>query len=100
MYLQKQSELYSEYKSHNTLKGLFGISPNVWVTFLSSLYRGSISEREIVEENHFVDLLEQGDLIMADRGFGIQDLLATKHAQLFIPLRRQSPADQFSRRVF
>ena len=50
-----------------------------------------------MEESHFVDLLEQGDLIMAGRGFGIQDLLATKHAQLFIPPRRQSPADQFSK---
>ena len=27
--LQKQSKLYSEYKSHNTFKGLVGISPNV-----------------------------------------------------------------------
>ena len=27
--LQKQSEFYSEYKSHNTFKGLIGISPNV-----------------------------------------------------------------------
>lgn len=50
-----------------------------------------------MEESHFVDLLEQGDLIMAGRGFGIQDLLATKHAQLFIPPSRQSPADQFSK---
>ena len=95
--LQKQSDFYSEYKSHNTFKGLIGISPNVWVTFVSSLYGGSISDREIVEKSHFVDFLEQGDLIMADRGFDIQDLLATKQAQLFIPPQRQSAADQFSK---
>ena len=35
--LEKQSELYSEYKSHSKLKGLVGISPNVWITFVSSL---------------------------------------------------------------
>ena len=56
--LQKQSELYSEYKSHNTFKGLIGISPNVWMAFVSGLYGGSISDREIIEKSHFIDLLE------------------------------------------
>ena len=68
--LQKQSELYSEYKSHNTFKGLIGTSPNVWMTFVSGLYGGSISERELVEKSHFID-----------RGFEIQDMLAVKQAQ-------------------
>ena len=95
--LQKQSELYSEYKSHNTFKGLIGISPNVWMTFVSGLYGGSISDREIVERSHFIDLLEYNDIIMADRGFEIQDMLAVKLAQLFIPPRRQSAEDQFSK---
>ena len=95
--LQKQSELYSEYKSRNTFKGLIGISPNVWMTFLSGLYGGSISEREVVEKSHFIDLLEQNDLIMADRGFEIQEMLAVKQAQLFIPPKRQSVEDQFSK---
>ena len=49
------------------------------------------------KKSHFVDFLEQGDLIMADRGFDIQELLATKQAQLFIPPKRQSAADQFSK---
>lgn len=95
--LQKQSEFYSEYKAHNTYKGLVGISPNVWVTFVSNLYGGSISDREIVEKSHFVDLLEHPDLIMADRGFDIQDILATKQVRLFIPPKRQSSMDQFSK---
>ena len=88
--LQKQSEFYS-------VKGLIGISPNVWVTFVSSLFGGSISDRRIIEKTHFVDLLEQGDLVMADRGFDIQDLMAAKQAKLFIPPKRQSTADQFSK---
>ena len=49
-----------------------------------------------MEKSHFVDLLEQGDLIMADRGFDIQDLMAAKQAKLFIPPKRQS-IDQFSK---
>ncbi|CAB3994975.1 Hypothetical predicted protein, partial [Paramuricea clavata] len=93
--LQKQSEFYSEYKAHNTYKGLVGISPNVWVTFVSNLYGGSISDREIVEKSHFIDLLEHPDVIMADRGF--EDILATKQVRLFIPPKRQSKMDQFSK---
>ena len=71
--LEKQSELYSEYKSHSIFKGLVGISPNVWITFVSSFYGGSISDKEIVKRSSKIDLLEENDLIMADRGFDIQD---------------------------
>ena len=95
--LQKQSELYSEFKSHNTFKGLVGISPNVWMTFVSGLYGGSISDREVVEKSNFIDLLDHNDLIMADRGFEIQDMLAVKQAQLFIPPKRQSVEDLLSK---
>ena len=42
--LQKQSELYSEYKSHNTFKGLIGISPNVWMIFVSAVSMGAASQ--------------------------------------------------------
>ncbi len=71
MDLQKQSELYTEYKSHNTFKGLVGISPNMCMTFVSGLYGGSISDKEIVEKSHFIDLLDHNDLLMADPGFEI-----------------------------
>ena len=46
-----------------------------------------------MEKSNFVALLEQGDLIMADH----QDLMAAKQAKLFIPPKRQSTADQFSK---
>ena len=75
--LEKQRELYSEHKSHNTFKGLVGISPNVWITFVSSLYGGSISDKEIVKSSSKIDLLEENDLIMADRGFSKENCFAT-----------------------
>lgn len=40
------SEMYSDYKSHNTCKGFICITPNCWVTFVSHLYPGRISDRE------------------------------------------------------
>ena len=34
---QKHSEMYSDYKSHDTFKGLVCISPSGWITFISQL---------------------------------------------------------------
>ena len=93
--LEKQSEAYSEYKFHNTFEGLVGISPHVWITFVSSLYGGSISDKEIAKSSSLIDLLEENDLIMADRGFDIQDLLACKKVKLFILL-----SDKVIRTIF
>ena len=42
-----QSQLYLSYKSNTTLKGLIRIAPHGAITFVSSLYTGSISDKEI-----------------------------------------------------
>jgi len=47
--LLNSSRLFSSYKNHTTVKGLVGIAPSGAITFLSQLYSGSISDREIVE---------------------------------------------------
>ena len=70
------SELFSSYKNHTTLKGLIAISPAGHISFISQLYTGSISDREITERSGFLDLsFEANDSVMADKGFTIQDLL-------------------------
>ena len=69
-------ELFSSYKNHTTLKGLIGIAPSGAITFISQLYTGSISDREIVIRSGFLDqAFVGGDRIMADKGFTIQDIL-------------------------
>ena len=74
--LQLNGELFSNYKHRETLKGLIGISPGGAITFISQLYTGSISDREIVARSGFLDLpFEDNDSVMADKGFTIQDLL-------------------------
>ena len=78
------SEFYSAYKSHTTLKCLVGIAPHGSVTFVSSLYQGSISDKEITRRSGILSLLEE-DEVMADKGFLIQDLLEPKKATLTIP---------------
>jgi len=70
------SKLFSSYKNHVTLKGFVGIAPSGAITFISQLYGGSISDREIVERSGFLKLeFDKGDTVMADKGFTIEDLL-------------------------
>ena len=66
------SELFSAYKNHTSLKGLEGISPSGVITFISQLYTGSMSDREIVER---AGILNEGDSVMADKGFTVSDIL-------------------------
>ena len=80
-----QSETYSSYKSHNTAKGLVAIAPNGALTFVSDLYGGHCSDKVIVEHCGILQLLEEGDAVISDRGFEIQDLLASKKVYLNIP---------------
>lgn len=46
-----QSEMYSAYKTHYTMKALVGIAPHGAVTFISNLYGGSVSDKEIFKQS-------------------------------------------------
>ncbi|XP_068696486.1 uncharacterized protein [Montipora foliosa] len=92
--LQKHSESYSTYKSHTTLKCLLGVDPKGGIMFISQLYEGSISDKQIVQRSGFLDILDKkvmvgeikkGDGIMADKGFDIQNDLKKLGLQLNIP---------------
>ena len=70
------SELFSSFKNHTTLKGLVGISPGGAISFINQLYSGLISDREIVTRSGFLNLpFDRGDSVMADKGFTVEDLL-------------------------
>ena len=86
--LSLQSQHYSNYKSHTTMKGLVGIAPNGSFVFISQLYTGAISDRQLVIQSGLLDLLDDvpaGKSIMADKGFEIQDLLVPSGLLLNIP---------------
>ncbi|XP_064470112.1 uncharacterized protein LOC135384858 [Ornithodoros turicata] len=80
-----QSDTYSSYKSHNTAKGLIGITPNGLISFISDLSPGRISDRDIVRLSGLYNLLEPGDSVMADRGFLIANDLEERGVKLNIP---------------
>ena len=79
-----QSDTYSTYKSRNTGKCLLGISPSGTFIFVSDVYGGNVSDIYITEHSNILELIEEGDDIMADTEFTIRDLL-TKKATLNIP---------------
>ena len=83
--LEAQSELWSDYKHHCTVKFLVAISPNGAITWLSPTYGGRASDKYIVKDSRFLQYLEPGDVIMADKDFKIQTELAAKSARLYIP---------------
>ena len=89
-----QQIIFSTYKNHNTAKALIGITPSGAVSFISSLYEGSISDRNIFIESAILEKLETGDFVMADKGFNVADLLDIRGMKLNIPPRKNG--DQFT----
>lgn len=80
-----QQMTFSNYKNNNTFKALIGISPDGDITFVSSLYPGSISDKQLTRRCGIIDLLEPGDSVMADCGFDIEEDLILKGVHLNIP---------------
>ena len=80
-----QKATWSDYKHHNTVKLLVGITPSGAFSFISKLWSGSTSDRRVTQESGLIDLLEEGDQVMADRGFTIRDLLTKKGVKLNMP---------------
>ena len=74
--LRLNSELFSSYNNHITLKGWVGILPGGAITFISQLYTGHISDREIATRSGFLNLpFDRGDSVMADKGFTVEGFL-------------------------
>jgi len=70
-----QQVTFSNYKNHNTFKALIAISPSGAICFVSDLFGGNISDKELTAQCGLLDYLEENDSVMADRGFNISELL-------------------------
>ena len=83
--LLRNSQLFSNYKSHTTFKSLIGIAPHGPITFVSNLYSGNVSDVELTKSCGILHLLEPGDTVMADKGFTVEKVLAERNVNLLIP---------------
>ena len=62
------------------------MAPNGMISFISAGRGGWTSDKHIVNQSGFLDLLDTGDIILADRGFTINSELLMLKAKLHIPL--------------
>ena len=83
--LYARAQTWSSYKHHNTEKYLIGITPQVSVSFISEGWGGRASDKYITTKSGFIKNLLPRDIVLADRGFNIDELIATVGASIQIP---------------
>jgi hypothetical protein len=83
--LTARAATWSSYKHHNTLKYLIGITPCGSISFVSKAFSGRTSDKVVTQRSGFLDMLEPYDLILADRGFLIEEEISSRNCYLSIP---------------
>ena len=61
---EAQQVTFSSKKNSNTLKALFGIVPISGFSFASTLYGGTISDKELTQKSGLIEKLQYGDVII------------------------------------
>lgn len=83
--LLARAQTFSNYKHHNTVKVLIGITPQGTVSFVSEAWGGRTSDKFLTENCGFLKNLVPGDLVLADRGFTVHEEVWFRQAELNIP---------------
>ncbi|XP_011661157.1 putative nuclease HARBI1 [Strongylocentrotus purpuratus] len=73
--MSDQKRTYSSYRGMHSFKLLLGVAPNAVITYCSNLFPGSVSDKAVVKECDILTHFKAGDLILADKGFLIQDIV-------------------------
>lgn len=94
----KRVKMFSHYKGRFTIKYLVSCAPSGEITFVSKGFGGRTTDTEITVKSGFINLIEPGDTVMADKGFpSIEAKLAEAGGLLVMPpFRRGQKHFQFS----
>lgn len=84
-YLKPRAQTWSNYKQHNTCKFLIGITPQGSISYVSQAWGGRVSDVYRTEKCGILKNLMHGDLVLADRGFTIQNAASHYMAEVKIP---------------
>ena len=80
---------WSQCKHYNTIKYLIGITPQGGVSFLSKGWggrtSGRTSDKHVTNNSGFLNKLLPGNVVLADRGFDIQESVGLICAKIKIP---------------
>lgn len=82
----EQQMTFSHNKNANTVKGMIGVTPNGAISFISPLYCGSISDKQLFIKSKLMDRLEPNDVVMADKNVLIANELESIGCRLQCPL--------------
>ncbi|KAL4227178.1 hypothetical protein ACF0H5_015151 [Mactra antiquata] len=84
--LEARKKTFSNYKHNDTVKFLVGLSPCLAVNYVSQAWGGRASDKHITMESEgLINGLQEGETVMADRGFNVSNDLKKKGVKLLIP---------------
>lgn len=73
--MSDQKLTYSTYRGMNSFKTIVGVAPNAVITYVSKLFPGSVSDKVTVQKSGILKHFVAGDIILADKGFLINDIV-------------------------
>lgn len=82
--INNAASCWSNYKHHETIKFLIGITSQGTISHISEAWGGRTSDKFVAENSGFLNLILPGDIVLADRGFLIQDSVKALGAHLEI----------------
>lgn len=89
---------WSNYKHHNTVKFLIGITQQGVISFISKAWGRKASDKHVTENCGILEILITGHLTLAGRGFDIAECVGLYQASFKIPAftrgKKQLSADE------
>lgn len=83
--LRAKAQSYSQYKHRTTIKYLIGITTTGVIIFISDAFGGRASDKFITLKSALLDFLQEGDIVLADKGFLIDSEVEARGAFLKTP---------------